>query len=105
MSLLTRWFARRAHEPVPVRLVTGSRCPLCEEMRAELARADVSRRIALEVVRIEDDRELKRRYGLRIPVLEIDGEEAFVGRAAAREIRARVRAAERRRRRKAAGRR
>lgn len=99
MPLLSRWFSRRSGPPVRVRLVTGAHCPLCEQMRAELARAGVARLIALEEARIEDDRECKRRYGLRIPVLEIEGEEAFAGRAEAREIRARVRAAARRRRR------
>lgn len=96
---LFHWFARSAAPPVSVRLITGPRCPLCETMRSELTQAGVGGRIVLEELSIDEDRELKRRYGLRIPVLEIDGEEAFVGQATAGEIRARVLAAAKRRRR------
>jgi hypothetical protein len=49
-------------------------CPLCDEMLAELAR--LGRRIALpplEVLDVDADEELRRRHGLDVPVLLLDG--------------------------------
>jgi hypothetical protein len=49
-------------------------CTLCDEMLAELAtlahRLDLP---ALEVVDVDSDPELVRRYGLHVPVLLLDG--------------------------------
>ena len=52
-------------------------CHLCDEARAvvERVRADVG--FKLEERDIEDDDDLFRRYLERIPVVTIDGEEAF----------------------------
>ena len=49
-------------------------CELCDEMLAELAR--LGRTLALppiEVVDVDSDSELHRRYGLQVPVLLLDG--------------------------------
>jgi Glutaredoxin-like domain (DUF836) len=49
-------------------------CELCEEMLAELAR--LGRALPLPVVEVLDvdsDSELHRRYGLNVPVLLLDG--------------------------------
>lgn len=49
-------------------------CPLCDEMLAQLTA--LSRSIALppiEVVDVDSDRELRRRHGLDVPVLLLDG--------------------------------
>ena len=48
-------------------------CHLCEEARAMLERAGV----AFEELDIESDDDLFRRYLERIPVIAVDGEEAF----------------------------
>jgi hypothetical protein len=49
-------------------------CDLCDEMVAELqALAGVEALPPLEVVDVDSDPELTRRYGLNVPVLLLDG--------------------------------
>lgn len=67
-------------------LFTRADCPLCEHMKSELARARVRPPFRLEEVDIAADPELERRYGLSIPVLEIDGRAAFKGRMRASDF-------------------
>lgn len=74
-------------------LYTRQGCTLCVEMERELARAGCDSLYSLERVDIDADRTLLRRYGVRIPVLEIDGEQAFEGRLRAAEFRDRIRRA------------
>jgi glutathione S-transferase len=52
-------------------------CHLCDEARAELERFRSEHPFEVEQVDITLDAELHRRYGERIPVLELDGEELF----------------------------
>lgn len=53
-------------------------CHLCDDARAVVAAARASgRRFELEEVDVSVDPRLHRRLGERIPVLEIDGDEAF----------------------------
>jgi len=55
-------------------LVHRRDCQLCEEMLAELAA--LARRLPLpplEVVDVDSDPQLKRRHGLDVPVLLLDG--------------------------------
>ena len=61
-------------------------CHLCEEARAMLERAGV----AFEELDIESDDDLFRRYLERIPVIAIDGEEAFELVVDERALRARL---------------
>jgi len=58
-------------------LYTRPGCHLCDDARAMLGRASAT--VAFDLVErdIEDDDALLRRYLERIPVIEIDGEEAF----------------------------
>ena len=62
---------------VAVVLYRGAGCGLCERaldvLRAEAPRLG----FALEVVDIDGDDELERRYRLDLPVVEIDGRRAF----------------------------
>ena len=67
-------------EPLPARLYTRDGCLLCDELVEQLERAGLLRQLALEAVDVDADRALKKRYGLRIPVLEVAGEEVFEGR-------------------------
>jgi glutaredoxin len=60
-----------------VTLYSRPGCHLCDDVRAMLERARTERRFALEEVDIESDETLLRRYLERIPVVAIDGEEAF----------------------------
>ncbi len=55
-------------------LLSRPECELCEQMLQQLA--VLGRRFALppvEVLDVDSDPELQRRYGLKIPVLLIDG--------------------------------
>ncbi len=50
-------------------------CHLCDDARATIERLIAGRAVALEEVDITLDPALHARFGERIPVLEIDGEE------------------------------
>ena len=52
-------------------------CHLCDEARAVVAEALAGRDIDLEEVDVTLDPALEHRYGERIPVLAVDGEELF----------------------------
>ena len=56
-------------------LVTREECGLCEEFQAELSAAAATRRLPeVELVDVDSDPELRRRHGLDVPVLLLDGE-------------------------------
>jgi glutaredoxin len=61
-------------------------CHLCEEMKAELAKAAASIPFSLTEINIEEDEILLARYGPDIPVLTIDGVEAFKHRVSVAEF-------------------
>ena len=48
-------------------------CHLCEEMKTVVARVASAQSMTVEEIDISTDPELEARYGLEIPVLEIDG--------------------------------
>lgn len=52
-------------------------CHLCDEARAVVLGARRRTPFGFEEVDIETDDDLLREYGVRIPVVSIDGEEAF----------------------------
>jgi glutaredoxin len=52
-------------------------CHLCEEARAAVERVRAERPFELEEVDISLDPVLHRRYGERIPVLALEGEDLF----------------------------
>ncbi|HZC14504.1 MAG TPA: glutaredoxin family protein [Thermoleophilaceae bacterium] len=52
-------------------------CHLCEEAQAAVAAARSRREFALEEIDISLDPRLERRYGERIPVVAIDGEDVL----------------------------
>jgi len=57
-----------------VRLFHGRGCSLCDRAQAQLERLGVD----YDAVDITDDPELESRYREWLPVVEIDGERAFV---------------------------
>ncbi len=61
-------------------------CHLCEEAQAAVAVARSRREFALEEVDISLDPLLARRYGERIPVVAIDGEDVLELRFGAQEL-------------------
>jgi len=55
-------------------LLTREECGLCEEFLADFAAAARTRHLPpLELRDVDSDPELRRRYGLQIPVLLLDG--------------------------------
>ncbi len=52
-------------------------CHLCEDAQAAVDAAAARHSFDLELVDVSIDPVLHRRYGERIPVIEIDGDEAF----------------------------
>jgi glutaredoxin len=62
---------------IRVVLYTKAHCGLCEDMKAEMKKAGVEALYTLEEVDIEKDAELFSRYRYDIPVLCINGVEAF----------------------------
>ena len=64
-------------EKVRVVLYTKPLCGLCDQMKAEMKTAGVENLYTLEEVNIETDDELFTRYRYDIPVLLINGAEAF----------------------------
>ena len=60
-----------------VTLVAATGCHLCESARNVIARVRAELPFELEEIDITGDEALERRYRERIPVVLIDGEEAF----------------------------
>ena len=50
-------------------------CYLCDEMLDDLLALVDGHDVQVRVVDVDEDEDTRRRYGLRIPVLEVDGEE------------------------------
>lgn len=68
-------------------LYTKTGCGLCDKMKQEMRTAGVEELYTLEEVDIEKDTELLSRYRYEIPVLFIDGTEAFRHRLTAEQFR------------------
>jgi glutaredoxin len=69
-------------------LYTKPGCHLCEEMKAEIARAGCPDLFTLTEIDIESDPELFERYRYDIPVVTINDVEVFRHRLTAEEFRA-----------------
>lgn len=60
-----------------VTLISRRECHLCEEMASVVEAAAAAHPFELEVLDVDGDPDLLARYSERVPVLLIDGEEAF----------------------------
>ena len=67
-------------------LLSREGCELCDEMLAELRAFCESRVIAFEIVDVDSDAQLRRRFGHRVPVLLLDGEAVCHGHFDAPEV-------------------
>lgn len=65
-------------------------CHLCDEAKAAIENSNCSDHFTLEEINIESDNELLRKYKYDIPVVTIDGEEAFRHRVEPAKFRMRV---------------
>ena len=74
-----------------IRLYTRRDCCLCEEMKGVIR--DVAEEVPLEVEEVDVDNEpdLREKFGGEVPVLFIDGRKAFKYRVAARELKKKLR--------------
>ena len=60
-----------------ITLYTRVGCHLCEEAEQVLREEQAVAGFGLELVDIDRDPELVRRYGVRVPVVAVDGEDLF----------------------------
>jgi glutaredoxin len=74
-----------------VTLYTRAGCHLCETAEAVLRAERAASPFLLEVVDVDADPELVRRYGVRVPVVAVDGVEEFEYEVPADLLRARLR--------------
>ena len=65
-------------------------CHLCEEAKTAIQNSGCSDKFSFEEVNIESDKELLRKYKHDIPVVMIDGVEAFRHRVDAEKFRQRI---------------
>lgn len=65
-------------------------CHLCDEAKAAIQNAGCNDSFTLEEINIESDHELLKKYKYDIPVITIDGVEAFKHRLNPEEFRIRV---------------
>ena len=55
-------------------LITRAECGRCEQMHAEIEQLRQTHPLpALELIDVDEDAELQRRFGLEVPVLLLDG--------------------------------
>lgn len=71
-------------------------CHLCEEAKTAIQAAGCDGQYELDEVNIETDPDLLRRYRFEIPVITIDGVEAFRNRVSSDEFREAIRAVRKR---------
>jgi len=72
-------------------LYTRPGCHLCDDAKQAMEGADCDNEYTLQEINIESDRELLRLYQFDIPVITIDGVEAFRHRLSSEAFRDRVR--------------
>jgi glutaredoxin len=74
------------------RVIVYSRpgCHLCDEAKAAIEKSNCADRYTLEEVNIESDEELLKKYQYDIPVITIDGIEAFKHRVDPKDFKIRV---------------
>lgn len=60
-----------------VTVYSRERCSLCRTAEAVVAEVATPRGVAVEVIDIDTDDELARRYMVRVPVVAVDGVDRF----------------------------
>jgi glutaredoxin len=74
-------------------LYTKPECGLCDEAHGAIQRVRADVPFDLRVVDITDDARLAERYGQRVPVVVLDGEEAYEYEVDERDLAGRIAAA------------
>ncbi|MFQ5533133.1 MAG: glutaredoxin family protein [Candidatus Methylomirabilales bacterium] len=75
---------------IPVVLYTRLECCLCQEMKGLLDKVSREYPMDLAEVDIDEDPELRERFGQEVPVLFIEGRKAIKYRTTERELRKRL---------------
>ena len=94
LSIIDNWFLI-SDMSVQLTLYARNDCHLCEDMKQALSDMEMELDFVTEVILIENNDELERAYGTKIPVLMIKEEiicESFLDRIALEEKISRVRA-------------
>jgi hypothetical protein len=79
--------AGRAPAARRLQLVTRADCGLCEELQGELEALRAQHELPpVELVDVDSDPLLQRRWGLKVPVLLLDGAKACEGRLDGAEL-------------------
>ena len=60
-----------------LRVYTGRGCHLCDIVKAQLESLKAELGFTIELVGIDDDPELERRYRQELPVVELEGRKIF----------------------------
>ncbi len=74
-----------------VSIYTRPGCHLCDEAKAAILASGCGGEFTLEEINIDEDPELRERYGYDIPVVFINGVKAFKHRVDAREFKRKLR--------------
>ena len=77
--------------PVRVVMYSRPRCALCDDARDVILAERAEASFEFEEISIEGDDDLEREYGIRIPVVLVDGEELFEYRVDRAQLSAAVR--------------
>lgn len=72
-SRIFRWLKPTPRRVIEVRVYTRAGCGLCE--RAEALAAREAKRARIAVVDVDTDEALRERFGVRVPVVVVDGRE------------------------------
>ncbi len=79
---LPSWFRRLpfGQPTAPWVLYTRPGCTLCDELAGAAVQLGLVAAEQIRFIDVDGDRALKKRHGLRLPVLEVGGTEVFAGR-------------------------
>ncbi len=64
--------------PFQIKLYGRQGCHLCDDVEKRIRHVSAEFPLSLEVINVSSDPQLEEKYMFSIPVVEIDGDEAFV---------------------------
>jgi hypothetical protein len=73
--------------PLKLTLYSRRHCHLCDEMKVVVREVGTDLPLEIEEIDVDGSRDLKKRYGLDVPVLAVDGEELARHRVTAERLR------------------
>ena len=67
-------------------LYTRTDCELCDDVKVEVERARERRDFSFQIRDVDQDPELREKYGEQVPVVEVNGRKAFKYRMTQRQL-------------------